>query len=59
MTALIHATNALYGVDTESYRQVMATLSDQVMLDLQADSEYYQAHKVLLESSPPRSTMCT
>lgn len=45
MTALIHATNALYGVNTESYRQVMATLSDQVMLDLQADSEYYQAHK--------------
>ena len=47
MTALIHATNALYSADRELYQQVMSTLSPQVQKDLQADSLYYQAHKSL------------
>ncbi len=45
MLALIHSTNALYGQDKDAYSRVMENITPSVRLDLNADSEYYQAHK--------------
>lgn len=44
LTALIHATNALYGKDFEAYREVMLSLDEGVWRDLAASSDYYDAH---------------
>ena len=43
--ALIHASNALYSYDTEAHARVTASLEEGVLRDLQADSDYYYAHR--------------
>lgn len=42
MMAYIHATNKLYDEDIELYKEVRAMLSDKVLTDLRANSQYWQ-----------------
>lgn len=44
MLALLHAGNALYSANSELYWEFQAMLSDDVMLDINAHSAYYQAY---------------
>ncbi len=41
LSALVHATNALYGQDIDSHAAIMSGLSDEVRADLAADAAHY------------------
>lgn len=45
MLAFLHSGNALYGKDPDKYYEITAMLSDDVILDLQAHSEYYKSYE--------------